>query len=216
MVAMAVVVAVAVAVAVALSSGCRRGGGGGGTGPEIGHGGKVGGGSGSGSGGSGSGSGKGKGKGEGEGEGSGSGEGGGKGSGASYTVVAPTAHLEMESCPNTQGASSTHAWEELSCLSCPLCIWLGNYKIETKHVKSQDYRGILLVGVATRSVSPNGPLKVESMYQNFTYIFQTYMWAILHTLNVLFAYTLAFKRIAQYALALKKIAQNSMQKMAFC
>jgi hypothetical protein len=50
--------------------------------------------------------------------GSGMGGGGGSGSGvmvitvASHPFVAPTVHLEMESCPNTQGASFTHAWKQ--------------------------------------------------------------------------------------------------------
>jgi hypothetical protein len=68
--------------------------------------------------------------------GSGSGSVGGGGGGVMVTLVtsqpfaAPTAQLEMESCPNTQGASFTHAQKQLICCSCPISIWLENYKMQ--------------------------------------------------------------------------------------
>ncbi len=54
--------------------------------------------------------------------------------------------------------------------------------------------------------SPNGPLHVKRIYQNFTYIFQIHVWVNWHTSTVLFACALAFKRM---------IAQNSMSSRAF-
>jgi hypothetical protein len=49
---------------------------------------------------------------------------------AYHPFAAPTAHLEIESCSITQGAFFTHALEQLICFSCPICIWLGNYKTQ--------------------------------------------------------------------------------------
>ena len=31
---------------------------------------------------------------------------------ARYTMVVPATHFEMEACPNTLGAYSTHTWEQ--------------------------------------------------------------------------------------------------------
>jgi hypothetical protein len=113
----------------------------------------------------------------------GSGSGGVGGSCGGMTVtpvaspfVAPTAHLEMESCHNTQGASFKHARKQLICFSCPIFIWLGNYKMQYKHVKTLDNPVVLLAGVRPTFCSPNGPLLVESIYQSITYyIFQIHV-----------------------------------------
>ena len=81
--------------------------------------------------------------------------------GASYTMVAPTTHFEMETCPDTLGTSSPHAWEQCLCFySSYKCRW--EITSCTSHNKTLDKRGLLLAGVRHPVVSPTAHLELKS------------------------------------------------------
>jgi hypothetical protein len=61
--------------------------------------------------------------------------------------------------------------------------------MQYKHVKTLDNPVVLLAGVHPMFCSPNGPLLVESMYQNITYIFK-YMYEQIDILQLFYLHAL--------------------------